>query len=150
MELTRTQIEESQEDKDWGEKRAEFMNDIVRFERHNVDKYLTSFLNYQKLINSADETGVEADKVTLMTLHAAKGTEFPVVIIMGLEEGAFPRRREGDPPSKLEEERRLFYVGMTRAQDHLYFTSATSRNGDYERGNSMFLGEIPSDLIGHG
>ena len=149
-ELTRTQIEESQEDKDWGEKRAEFMNDIVRFERHNVDKYLTSFLNYQKLINSADETGVEADKVTLMTLHAAKGTEFPVVIIMGLEEGAFPRRREGDPPSKLEEERRLFYVGMTRAQDHLYFTSATSRNGDYERGNSMFLGEIPSDLIGHG
>ena len=149
-ELTRTQIEESQEDKDWGEKRAVFMNDIVRFERHNVDKHLTSFLNYQKLINSADETGVEADKVTLMTLHAAKGTEFPVVIIMGLEEGTFPRRREGDPPSKLEEERRLFYVGMTRAQDRLYFTSATSRNGDYERGNSMFLGEIPSDLIGHG
>ncbi len=148
--LTRTQLEESQEDKEWGEKRAEFMNDIIRFDRHNDDKRLPSFLNYQKLINSTDETGAEADKVTLMTLHAAKGTEFPVVIIMGLEEGTFPRRREGDPPSKLEEERRLFYVGMTRAQDHLYFTSATSRNGDYERGTSMFLGEIPSDLIGHG
>ena len=147
--LTRTQIEESQEDKNWGEKRAEFMNDIVRFERHNVDKYLTGFLNYQKLINSAGETGTAADKVTLMTLHAAKGTEFPVVIIMGLEDGTFPMRREGDPPSKLEEERRLFYVGMTRAQDYLYFTSAIDRKGNYERGSSMFLREIPSNLIEH-
>ena len=145
--LTRAQIEKSLEDRDWEEKRSEFMNNVLDFERNNVEKHLTDFLDYQKLINSADEMEVEVDKITLMTLHAAKGTEFPVVIIMGLEDGTFPMRRKGDSLSKLEEERRLFYVGMTRTQERLYLTSVTHRRSDYERGHSMFLDEIPFDLI---
>ena len=65
------------------------------------------------MINSADEVEVEEDKITLMTLHTAKGTEFPVVIIMGLEQGTLPIWRSNESLEEIEEERRLFYVGMT-------------------------------------
>ena len=147
--LTRTQIEESQEDRDWETRRARFMNGVLHFEDISVETRLTNFLDYQKLINSADEVEVETDKITLMTLHAAKGTEFPVVIILGMEDGTFPIRRPDQPLSELEEERRLFYVGMTRAQERLYLTSVSRRKGDYERGGSMFLREIPSNFIKH-
>ena len=147
--LTRTQIEESQEDRDWEARRARFMNGVLHFEDISVETRLTNFLDYQKLINSADEMEVETDKITLMTLHAAKGTEFPVVIILGMEDGTFPIRRPDQPLSELEEERRLFYVGMTRAQERLYLTSVSRRKGDYERGGSMFLREIPSNFIKH-
>ena len=147
--LTRTRIEESPEDRDWEAKRARFMNGVLHFENISVEKRLTNFLDYQKLINSADEVEVETDKITLMTLHAAKGTEFPVVIILGMEDGTFPIRRPDQRLSELEEERRLFYVGMTRAQERLYLTSASRRRGDYDRGSSMFLREIPSNLIKH-
>ena len=147
--LTRTRIEESPEDRDWEAKRARFMNGVLHFENISVERRLTNFLDYQKLINSADEVEVETDKITLMTLHAAKGTEFPVVIILGMEDGTFPIRRPDQRLSELEEERRLFYVGMTRAQERLYLTSASRRRGDYDRGSSMFLREIPSNLIKH-
>ena len=147
--LTRIQIEESQEDRDWEARRARFMNGVLHFEAISVETHLTNFLDYQKLINSADEVEIETDKITLMTLHAAKGTEFPVVIILGMEDGTFPIRRPDQPLSELEEERRLFYVGMTRAQERLYLTSVVRRRGDYERGSSMFLREIPSNLIEH-
>ncbi len=147
--LIRARIEESPEDRDWEAKRARFMNGVLHFENISVEKRLTNFLDYQKLINSADEVEVEMDKITLMTLHAAKGTEFPVVIILGMEDGTFPIRRSDQPLSELEEERRLFYVGMTRAQERLYLTSASRRKGDYERGSSIFLREIPSNLIKH-
>ena len=147
--LTRTQIEESQEDRDWEARRARFMNGVLHFEDISVETRLTNFLDYQKLINSADEVEVETDKITLMTLHAAKGTEFPVVIILGMEDGTFPIRRPDQPLSELEEERRLFYVGMTRAQERLYLTSVSRRKGDYERSGSMFLREIPSNFIKH-
>ena len=147
--LTRTQIEESPEDRDWEARRARFMNGVLHFETISVEKRLTNFLDYQKLINSADEVEIETDKITLMTLHAAKGTEFPVVIILGMEDGTFPIRRPDQPLSELEEERRLFYVGMTRAQERLYLTSVIRRRNDYERSSSMFLREIPSNLIKH-
>ena len=147
--LTRTQIEESQDDRDWEARRARFMNGVLHFEDISVETRLTNFLDYQKLINSADEVEVETDKITLMTLHAAKGTEFPVVIILGMEDGTFPIRRPDQPLSELEEERRLFYVGMTRAQERLYLTSVSRRKGDYERGGSMFLREIPSNFLKH-
>ena len=147
--LTRTRIEESPEDRDWEARRARFMNGVLHFENITVESGLTNFLDYQKLINSADEVEVETDKITLMTLHAAKGTEFPVVIIVGMEDGTFPIRRPDQPLSELEEERRLFYVGMTRAQERLYLTSVNRRMGDFERGSSMFLREIPSNLIEH-
>ena len=147
--LKQMQLEESPEDRDWEARRARFMNGVLHFETTSVERRLTDFLDYQKLINSADEVEVETDKITLMTLHAAKGTEFPVVIILGLEDGTFPIRRPDQPLSELEEERRLFYVGMTRAQDRLYLTSVRRRRSDYERGSSMFLREIPSNLIEH-
>ena len=125
------------------------MNGVLHFETTSVENRLTDFLDYQKLINSADEVEVETDKITLMTLHTAKGTEFPVVIIIGLEEGTFPIWRSSESLAEIEEERRLFYVGMTRAQARLYLTSVRRRQNGYERGGSMFLREIPSNLIEH-
>ena len=147
--LTRMQIEQSPEDRDWEARRARFMNGVLHFESISGERHLTNFLDYQKLINSADEVEVETDKITLMTLHAAKGTEFPVVIIIGMEDGTFPIRRPNQPLSELEEERRLCYVGMTRTKERLYLTSASRRKGDFERGSSMFLREIPSNLMRH-
>ena len=147
--LTQTQLEESPEDRDWEARRARFMNGVLHFETTSAERHLTDFLDYQKLINSADEVEIETDKITLMTLHTAKGTEFPVVIIMGLEEGTFPIWRSNESLGEIEEERRLFYVGMTRAQSRLYLTSARRRQDGYERGGSMFLREIPSNLIEH-
>ena len=87
-----------------------------------------------------------------MTLHTAKGLEFPVVFIMGLEEGLFPHSRSMEEGRQLEEERRLFYVGMTRAEQKLYLTSARFRryfgNMDQQVSEpSRFLSEIPADLI---
>ena len=147
--LTHMQIEESSEEWDWGMKRTQFMDGVSHFERSSLKKCLTEFLDYQKLITSGDEIEVQADKITLMTLHAAKGQEFPVVFIMGLEEGTFPLVFGNESLEKIEEERRLFYVGMTRAQTRLYLTSVTDRTVDYERGPSMFVREIPSSLIKH-
>ena len=147
--LTQTQIEESSEDRDWQSRRSRFMNGVLHFETISIERHLTDFLDYQKLINSADEMETDVEEITLMTLHAAKGTEFPVVIILGLEDGTFPIRRPDQPLAELEEERRLFYVGMTRAQARLYLTSVRRRRSDYERGSSMFLREIPSNLIEH-
>ncbi|MDE0505950.1 MAG: exonuclease domain-containing protein, partial [Candidatus Poribacteria bacterium] len=145
--LRKTTLPRFPEDTDWEDRRARFMNGMLHFEKNNRVKDISSFLDYQKLINSADETEVETDKVTLMTLHAAKGTEYRVVIVTGMEEGTFPIRRQDQPLAELEEERRLFYVGMTRAKDRLYLTSVVRRRGDMERAPSMFSREIPSNLI---
>ena len=147
--LTHMDIEESSEELDWQMKSTRFMDGVSHFERTSGAKHLTDFLDYQKLINSADEAETETDKITLMTLHAAKGTEFPVVFIMGLEEGTFPLWFSNETLEEIEEERRLFYVGITRARERLYLTSVTNRSGDYEHGSSMFVREIPSDLITH-
>lgn len=145
--LRKTTLPKFPEDSDWEDRRARFMNGMLHFERNSREKDISSFLDYQKLINSADETEVESDKITLMTLHAAKGTEFRVVIVTGMEEGTFPIRRPDQLLAELEEERRLFYVGMTRAKDRLYLTSVVRRRGDLERAPSMFTREIPSNLI---
>jgi DNA helicase-2/ATP-dependent DNA helicase PcrA len=95
----------------------------------------------------------EADSVTLMTLHNAKGLEFPVVFISGMEDGLFPLSRAYDDPKALEEERRLFYVGVTRAQDKLYLTHARQRRraGEYMFGRlSPFVETIPGELLEEG
>ena len=147
--LTHMQIEESSEELDWQMKCTRFMDGVSHFERTSGEKHLTGFLDYQKLINNADEVETETDKITLMTLHAAKGQEFPVVFIMGLEEGTFPLQFSNETLEDIEEERRLFYVGITRARERLYLTSVTNRSGDYEQSSSMFVREIPSDLIKH-
>lgn len=123
------------------------MNGMLHFEKNNREKVISSFLDYQRLINSVDETEVETDKITLMTLHAAKGTDYRVVIVTGMEEGTFPIRRQDQQLTELEEERRLFYVGMARAKNRLYLTSVVCRRDDLERAPSMFTREIPSNLI---
>jgi ATP-dependent DNA helicase UvrD/PcrA len=115
---------------------------------------LAGFLEQVSLVADADEipdddpdhTGV----VTLMTLHTAKGLEFPVVFLSGLEEGTFPHQRALESPGELEEERRLAYVGITRARRRLYLSSAMSRSsfgGMGHKAPSRFLGELPTDAV---
>jgi len=111
---------------------------------------LDLFLQRVALVADIDRHDPEADTVTLMTLHNAKGLEFPVVFITGLEEGLFPLGRTRDEPAEMEEERRLFYVGITRARDKLYLTHARQRRraGEYAYGNlSSFVDPVPEELL---
>jgi DNA helicase-2/ATP-dependent DNA helicase PcrA len=111
---------------------------------------LDHFLQRATLITSVDALDASADAVTLMTLHNAKGLEFPVVYITGLDEGLFPLARARDDPAMLEEERRLFYVGITRAEDVLLLAYARSRRRNGELLPSLpssFLNEIPEQLV---
>jgi len=111
---------------------------------------LDSFLATVALLTDADQVGEGQNKVTLMTLHSAKGLEFPVVFLVGLEEGVFPHNRALTDERQMEEERRLCYVGMTRARFRLYLTHAVSRNlwgqANYNA-VSRFLLEIPPELV---
>jgi DNA helicase-2/ATP-dependent DNA helicase PcrA len=93
---------------------------------------LDRFLQQATLVAGVDQMGPDADVITLMTLHTAKGLEFPMVVIAGLEDGLFPLSRSFDDPDKLEEERRLFYVGITRAERTLILTWARSRRRNGE------------------
>src|SRR6185312_4240926 len=88
---------------------------------------LEAFLTRISLVSDLDSANLEQDSVKLMTLHAAKGLEFPTVFLMGLEEGLFPHIRSIDSPAAMEEERRLMYVGVTRAEDRLYLTYSRKR-----------------------
>jgi DNA helicase-2/ATP-dependent DNA helicase PcrA len=111
---------------------------------------LDHFLQRATLVTSADALDPSADAVTLMTLHNAKGLEFPVVFLTGLEEGLFPLSRAREQIDTLEEERRLFYVGVTRAEDTLLISHARSRRRNGETMPSMrssFLSEIPASLV---
>jgi len=110
---------------------------------------LRAFLDHASLVVSEERIEIEADKVKLMTLHAAKGLEFPVVFIAGLEDGLVPLR-PARGTCDMEEERRLLYVGMTRAMDSLYLLRARSRHmrGSVQRrSRSPFIGEIPGSLV---
>ena len=116
-----------------------------------LDK-LSRFLNDLALIADTDDGDQESSEVTLMTLHAAKGLEFPVVFLVGMEENVFPLSRASEDEDELEEERRLAYVGITRAEKILYLTNANSRLL-YGRTNynqpTRFLREISSDLLNY-
>ena len=111
---------------------------------------LSRFLNDLALIADTDSGSQETSEVTLMTLHAAKGLEFPVVFIIGMEENVFPLSRASENPDELEEERRLAYVGITRAEKILYLTNANSRllfgRTSYNR-PTRFINEISPDLL---
>ncbi|MEX0756528.1 MAG: 3'-5' exonuclease, partial [Acidimicrobiia bacterium] len=110
---------------------------------------LEVFLEQVSLVSDIDEFDSGAGAVTLMTLHTAKGLEFPVVFVIGMEDGIFPHMRSLGEPSEMEEERRLAYVGITRAQDRLYLTSAWHRTlwgATSYNPPSRFLKEIPVDL----
>lgn len=118
--------------------------------KYEVPEELEKFLEEVTLISDVDNYDQEADKLTLMTLHNAKGLEFPVVFIVGLEEGLFPHSRSLNEPSAMEEERRLAYVGITRAKKRLYFLYAQSRllyGGIQSNSPSRFLTEIPEHLL---
>jgi DNA helicase-2/ATP-dependent DNA helicase PcrA len=111
---------------------------------------LREFLEGVSLVSDADELTGEEGAVTMMTLHIAKGLEFPVVFIVGLEDGVFPHMRSMTDPTELEEERRLAYVGITRAKERLYLTHAWSRSlygGSNYNPPSRFLHEIPEELV---
>ena len=119
-------------------------------ESHERGEKLRDFLDHAALVSDQDAYD-EKSPVSLMTLHTAKGLEFPVVLIMGLEDGLFPHSRSIMEAPQLEEERRLFYVGMTRAENKLYLTSARFRryfgNMDQQVSEpSRFLAEVPQEL----
>ena len=130
------------------EGRLENLSELVGMAREyeSVD----DFLEQVSLVSDTDDIDEEESTVTLMTLHAAKGLEFPVVFLVGMEDGVFPHVRALGDPSELEEERRLAYVGITRAMQKLHLTSAWSRmmHGQTQYNPpSRFLDEIPSELI---
>jgi DNA helicase-2/ATP-dependent DNA helicase PcrA len=130
----------------------ELVNVVAQFEQDkgHEDKTLDGFLDRVSLISDIDDYDDKAARVTLMTLHSAKGLEFPVVFIVGMEEGLFPHHRRGEGTEDLEEERRLCYVGITRAKERLYFTNAERRRVlGSERFNfpSRFIEEIPQELL---
>jgi DNA helicase-2/ATP-dependent DNA helicase PcrA len=114
------------------------------------DMTLTEFLADVALVSDVDNLSDEVDAPTLLTLHAAKGLEFPVVFITGLEEGIFPHQRSFDDPEEMAEERRLMYVGVTRAKERLYLTRVfrrTLRGQSDVADPSRFLGDIPEKLV---
>ncbi len=119
-------------------------------EGEEADKSLAKFLENVSLVSDIDSLEDSANSVTLMTLHAAKGLEFPVVFLTGLEEGIFPHFRAMSSQTELEEERRLCYVGITRAKEELFMSYAGSRMifGNVQRNPvSRFVGEIPMELF---
>ena len=111
---------------------------------------LELFLETVSLVTDIDELDDKAEAVTLMTLHTAKGLEYPVIFIVGMEDGVFPHSRSLGDPDELEEERRLCYVGLTRAEEKLYLTHAWQRmlfGSSSFNAPSRFLGEIPDSLV---
>ncbi|MPZ72039.1 MAG: DNA helicase PcrA [Nitriliruptorales bacterium] len=114
------------------------------------DATLGEFLERVSLVSDADQLADDQSKVTLMTMHNAKGLEFPVVFVVGMEDGVFPHHRSLGDPDEMEEERRLCYVAMTRAEQRLYLTCAWSRSlfgGTNANPPSRFLREVPKDLV---
>ncbi len=128
----------------------ELISGLAEYVANTDDATISTFLQEVALMTDQDEAEDEGDKVTLMTLHAAKGTEYPVVFIAGLEEGLFPLEQATQEKSELEEERRLFYVGVTRAEKRLYLSWARSRYryGEQQSNTrSRFLEEVDSDVV---
>jgi len=114
---------------------------------------MESFLERSALVSDIDGYDENADAITLITLHQAKGLEFPVVFISGVEEGLLPHARSFDDPAQLEEERRLFYVGITRAKRKLYLTYTRQRSimsSSLSAIPSRYLSDIPEELVSHG
>ncbi|MGW4643110.1 DNA helicase PcrA [Sphaerisporangium sp. NPDC004334] len=151
----RTELETSGDPQD--ESRLENLNELIsvaqEFEEANPDGTLVDFLEQVSLVADADQIPEGEDHqgvVTLMTLHTAKGLEFPVVFLTGLEDGVFPHTRSLGEPRELEEERRLAYVGITRAQQRLYVSRAAVRSSwgsPAFNPASRFLAEVPADLV---
>lgn len=128
----------------------ELVNVAGEFVPEEADNALGEFLQQVALVSDLDGMEDISNNVTLMTLHSAKGLEFPIVFLAGCDEGVFPHQRTFNIPSEMEEERRLMYVGVTRAEEKLYLTSAKRRQmwGEYKYYNpSRFIDEIPPQLL---
>ena len=140
----------TEEDENRIENIQELYNAVIQFEEENEDATLLTFLANASLSTDKDDNE-GGNQVTLMTLHASKGLEFPVVFLVGLEQGLFPSFRSLEDAAAIEEERRLCYVGITRAQDKLYISHARERRtyGHMREVStpSIFLGELPRDHI---
>jgi DNA helicase II / ATP-dependent DNA helicase PcrA len=150
-----TELSASTDPQDEG--RVDNLNELIsvaaEFEVANPGGSVTDFLEQVSLVADADQipvTGDDAGVVTLMTLHTAKGLEFPVVFLTALEDGVFPHLRALGDPKELEEERRLAYVGITRAQQRLYLSRATVRTSWGQPAYnppSRFLDELPAEAV---
>jgi len=128
----------------------ELYNAVLQFEEENEDPSLIAFLANASLASDLDDAKEGNKAVSLMTLHSSKGLEFPVVFLVGLEQGLFPNHRSLEDPAATEEERRLCYVGITRAKERLFISHARERRlyGNREPASpSLFLGELPTELI---
>ena len=129
----------------------ELSSNIIKFEEDYGDEAdLSNFLEEISLMTDIDNYDADADTCVMMTLHSAKGLEFPVVFITGMEDGLFPSNASISNPEEINEERRLAYVGITRAKEKLYLTKTKYRmlfgSTTYNK-DSRFLGEIPSELV---
>jgi len=131
----------------------ELYNAVIQFQEENEDISLQAFLQSAALSSDLDNLKEGQAAVSLMTLHSSKGLEFPVVFLVGLEQGLFPNYRSINDPKSLEEERRLCYVGITRAKERLYLSHARERRlyGSREPAmRSQFLDELPAELLTSG
>ena len=138
--------DESEEGQDrWGN-----VQELRRLAVEYEERGLADFLETVALVSDQDTLPEALNAPTLLTLHAAKGLEFPQVFITGLDDGLLPHSRSRDDPEEMAEERRLFYVGLTRAKDRLYLVRAERRGsfGGYEESvPSQFLDDLPEKLL---
>jgi DNA helicase II / ATP-dependent DNA helicase PcrA len=143
--------QESEEANERIENLMELVSSAAEYESRDPEASLGGFVDRLSLLSETDEeSGNRNARIWLMTMHAAKGLEFPLVVMAGLEEGLFPHSRSSEDVEELEEERRLCYVGLTRAQSQLVLTSAARRRifGEYQSTEpSRFFDEIPAELI---
>jgi DNA helicase-2/ATP-dependent DNA helicase PcrA len=133
-----------------GQTRMENVKELIGGLTGSGVEGLREFLDHVALITDVDEYESDVQRVSLMTLHSAKGLEFPIVFIVGMEEGLLPYYLRLDNPAELQEERRLCYVGMTRAQERLFMTGAITRHlfgMGQRRIPSRFLRDIPEEII---
>jgi len=144
------ELENSVEAENRIENLEEFLTVAIEFEEQSADNTLAEFLESITLSSDVDNLEEDQDTVTLMTLHSAKGLEFSVVFLVGMEEGIFPGYKSIGEPKELEEERRLCYVGITRAKSNLYFTCAKHRTifgSTSYNAMSRFIEEIPEECV---
>jgi DNA helicase-2/ATP-dependent DNA helicase PcrA len=143
-------IQQSEDGEDRWDNILELRTVAAQYRGVKPGESLMSFLEGVSLVSDVDDLDEKKDGVTLITLHQAKGLEFPVVFIVGVEEGVLPHIRSFDDQAQMEEERRLCYVGMTRAEKHLYLVRASRRHfggGANANPPSRFLQDIPGHLV---
>jgi DNA helicase-2/ATP-dependent DNA helicase PcrA len=149
--LTDLREENTEEANERAENLMELVSAARDYEMRDPEASLGGFVDRLSLLSEADEeSGSKNARVWLMSMHAAKGLEFPAVFIAGMEEGLFPHARSSEEQAELEEERRLFYVGMTRAERRLFLTGAARRRvfGEYHATEpSRFIDEVPAELV---